>query len=198
METVISKCTSNCVINISLLDKSLYEFNAIGGFIGYAIGDVGIDINNCYSEGSIVLDSEIEIDGLGGFIGFLQQCVVQNCYSYCPVNYTDELDRGTGGFIGILKGESTIENSYSAGNVVSDEEDGYSGGFIGDMQNENDDITLINCSWLTTTHNHVIGKLSTTETEYNIPTLVGKSFGTDESNYVLLQHKEHIVYAQGT
>ncbi len=103
-----------------------------------------LEINNCYSTGSVSTDSYA-----GGLVGIAISASVSNSYSTVNVNgsivgglvasldgkisnsfATGNVDGTTaGGLVGVVMDSSTISNSFATGNVVSNV---YAGGLVGE------------------------------------------------------------------
>ena len=93
---------------------------------GSLIGRVGAGtVKNCVASGDVAVDS---YHG-GGLIGFVGQGTVTGCHASGKVTQTTGGNSRVGGLIGSICGASTVEKSYSTGDVEGNGH--WGGGFIG-------------------------------------------------------------------
>ena len=157
----------NCTVNGGSENEHTYEANvngekSTGGFIGYIGTANNLEIDSCFSTGSVNAKSE----AAGGFIGSWRawdqgSMSIKSCYSMGKVSGTNS---SKGGFIGKSYGNITFENVfyYSAFNSFDDTV-GNQPGFKG--------ITVINYQ------KDILADAETENTYiYDTPTLEGKSY----------------------
>jgi len=117
---LVGMVTEGGTVSNSYTSVSIEANSFAGGFVGDILEGT---VSNSYATGIV------SATGLsGGFVGVIEDAVIRNCYSMATV----EGQIIIGGFIGNMTGESTIENSYAAGNINGFYENGDIGGFIGD------------------------------------------------------------------
>ena len=111
--------------------NSLGEVNAFGARIGGAIGSLSFlsKVENSYAEGDVVSEQGSLV---GGFVGFCSGSSINKSHATGEINVGQDVS-AVGGFAGgcIAEnvGDSTIENSYSSGNIVGGE--AWIGGLVG-------------------------------------------------------------------
>lgn len=140
--------SNTTTINNSSSSMNIHGVNQVGGLIGeayhttisgsYATGDISADtgsvggllgaivsstISQSYATGDVSSDG----NQAGGFVGYASGSTISQSFATGTVTNT-EGSFSTGGFIGVLAGSSTINDSYARGNVAGDF---YNGGFVG-------------------------------------------------------------------
>lgn len=125
----------------------LGDYGIAGGFIGISSDD---EISKCFATGSVTgLQTDDEGGQIGGFVGYCSCVSIGNCYARGAVtSYVSDpgspIYEATGGFCGILDA-GVLDDCYSTSSVTAP--DGTrQGGFCGD-----NDATITNCFWDTTT-----------------------------------------------
>ena len=157
----------NCTVNGGTKNEHTYEANvngekSTGGFIGYIGTANNLEIDSCFSTGSVNAKSE----AAGGFIGSWRawdqgSMSIRSCYSMGKVSGTNS---SKGGFIGKSYGNITFENVfyYSAFNSFDDT--------VGN-QPRFEGITVTN------DQKDILADAETENTYiYDTPTLEGKSY----------------------
>lgn len=127
---ITNSCTNG---NVTVVYEPGFKSGGIGG--GFVGGMGGGVIRNSYATGNISVDR----DGGGGFVGSMAGGAINN--SYAAGNVSVSFDRA-GGFVGSLSGSnSSIMNSYSAGDVFIGGKR-WGGGFVGVIGGVNPNISL--------------------------------------------------------
>lgn len=134
----VSKCSVSAV-----LDFSSTGATGLGGFFGVANSTISLlDINGCYTLGSLDGDGQ---DYVGGFAGVCAYggAGINNCFSAMSVIGSGYV----GGFIGTLTGP--LDKCYSVGVVTATGGTPTPSGFVPDSFD--DGATITNCFWDTET-----------------------------------------------
>ena len=136
-----------------MTDGNVSGYRIVGGLIGEAVNDSNVNINNCYTTGSINGTAEA-VGGLVGWIYFATSNI-SNCYSLCEVGGHNQVGglvgssynyyggiyksyaggnvrgRGTiGGLVGALFVGNNVD-CYATGNITAIETGSFIGGLIG-------------------------------------------------------------------
>ena len=105
-------------------------FDFIGGLVGKSDKT---DIVLCYASSTVIGNN----DKVGGLVGRAYESGISECYADCDVDMTG-LGLQTGGLVGYLYSNSTVENCYSTGTVDGE-------GTIGGLTGYNNGSTITNC-----------------------------------------------------
>ena len=103
--------------NLDVINANIQGSNYVGALAGYS----SLEINNCYSSGSVTVATFYG----GGLVGY-NQYPIRNSYSSCVVTGGSRL----GGLVG--KNDGSIYNCYSTGDIFGGDE---IGGFVGRNSN---------------------------------------------------------------
>jgi len=132
---------NNCSVISKSFDTYKYPDTSDNGryFMGGFCGDLcntTATIEDCYSEGSVVLNSNSNVTGqasAGGFIGRLNG-KISYCYAKGEVSAIGQGQTWVGGFMGVAE-YSTVKSCYATGNVSFINKGSkaitYAGGFAG-------------------------------------------------------------------
>ena len=140
---------NNCVNNISYTNM---QTQAVGGFVGYSVGNTAIEFNNCVNNGDFTGVAR----QVGGFVGNFESsnntlsfvdCVNNGNIDGAPSDGSNHVF-GRGGFVGTVgvgnnAGKVSIEDCINKGNIKS-EERGHAGGAVGHAYNTSGAITVRN------------------------------------------------------
>lgn len=125
----------------------------IGGYVGTG-GLVG-KVENVYAQGKITTSSYAPLGGIAGNLRG-NGSYVKNCHTYMELHVTTDgmLNSGTGGIVGKVYGNTTIENCFTEGTIdatIGAGKGDNAGGIYGRVNGDGEsNITVKNCiAWQT-------------------------------------------------
>ncbi len=178
---------------------SITTYYEAGGLVSYGYD---CNIHNCYSHCNITVTEECVVGGIFAYAD--GEVFIRNSYASGDILQTT--NNGANVHIGGLVGEfyiygssssdEFIENCYSAGVIILTGTPISSriGSFIGYLSGTTITDQLSNCSHLIDSILNAVGYYH--HTTLPVATLLGNSWGTDETDNTEFYSKNHTVYAQ--
>ena len=102
--------TKNSFTSCHVVNSSISGGMNTGGFAG-TYGDA----SKCYVDNTTVTAGNAQA---GGFVGYPEGSTIRNCYASSTVTVNGGTQNNVGGFLGICKGNATIECCYEASSVT--------------------------------------------------------------------------------